>query len=173
MIVLSLFMTFMFIGAVSFGGGYAMLPLFERMVVDTHGWLTRSLFIDMIALSQVTPGPIAINSATFIGFQLIGVGGAAAATLGVVTIPVILVGFASKYFEEFKESKIVKGIYTGLRPAFAGLVLSSAASIVTDAIIDWWAMALFAVLMALLWVVKLHPILVIAVSGIAGFLIYA
>ncbi len=173
MIVLSLFMTFMFIGAVSFGGGYAMLPLFERMVVDTHGWLTRSLFIDMIALSQVTPGPIAINSATFIGFQLIGVGGAAAATLGVVTIPVILVGFASKYFEEFKESKIVKGIYTGLRPAFAGLVLSSAASIVTDAILDWWGMALFAVLMALLWVAKLHPILVIAVSGIAGFLIYA
>ena len=172
MIVLSLFFTFMFIGAVSFGGGYAMLPMFERMIVETHGWLSRSLFIDMIALSQVTPGPIAINSATFIGFQLTGVMGATAATTGVVAIPVVLVGVASKYMDDFKESKIVKGIYTGLRPAFVGLVLSSAASIVTDAIIDWWGLLLFFVLMGLLWIVKLHPILVIVISGIAGFIIY-
>jgi len=160
------------IGAVSFGGGYAMLPLFERMVVTEHGWLTHALFIDMIAIAQVTPGPIAINSATFIGFQSAGVIGAAVATVSVVFIPVILVGFVSNYSEKFKESRTVKAILTGLRPALVGLIFSSVVSIAFGAYVDWKSPFLFMILLFLLWRVKLHPILVIVISGLLGLLLY-
>ncbi len=172
MILLSLFFTFMLIGMVSFGGGYAMLPLFERMIVEQHGWLSRSLFIDMIALSQITPGPIAINSATFIGFQIASVAGAAFATVGVVFVPFFLVGIVSKYSERFKESKVVEGIFKGLRPALVGMIFSSVASIATDALIDIYAYFIFGFLLVLLWKFKMHPILVIVISGVIGFIVY-
>jgi len=172
MILLRLFWTFLTIGMVSFGGGYAMLPLFERMIVHEQGWLSASLFIDMIALSQVTPGPIAINSATFIGFQISGVLGALFSTIGVVFVPVILIGFASYYSEQFKESKIVKALFVGLRPALVGLIFSSVFSIARQSIIDLYGIGILGVVLFLLMKVKLHPILVIIVSGILGVIIY-
>lgn len=171
-ILFSLFFTFMLIGMVSFGGGYAMLPLFERMIVEQQGWLSRSLFIDMIALSQVTPGPIAINSATFIGFQIASVAGAAFSTVGVVFVPFFLVYTVSKYSQRFKESKVVKGVFVGLKPALVGMIFSSVASIARDALIDVYAYVIFAVLLVLLWKVKMHPILVIVVSGVIGYIVY-
>ncbi len=172
MTYLNLFWTFLMIGAVSFGGGYAMLPLFERMVVETHGWLSPSLFIDMIALAQVTPGPIAINSATFIGYQSAGVLGSVIATISVVLIPVILVGFVSARSESFKENKHVQAALTGLRPALVGLIFSSVVSVARSAYVDLFSPLLFVGLMALLWKAKLHPILVIVVAGVLGFIIY-
>ncbi len=172
MILFSLFFTFLLIGMVSFGGGYAMLPLFERMVVIEQGWLTRSLFIDMIALSQVTPGPIAINSATFIGFQIASVPGAMVSTVGVVFVPFFLVLTVSKYTQKFKESKVVKGIFIGLKPALVGMIFSSVASIASDALIDFKAYIILFLLVFLLWKVKMHPILVIIISGIIGFFVY-
>ncbi len=172
MILFSLFFTFLLIGMVSFGGGYAMLPLFERMVVIEQGWLTRSLFIDMIALSQVTPGPIAINSATFIGFQIASVQGAAVSTLGVVFVPFFLVLIVSKYTQKFKESTVVKGVFIGLKPALVGMIFSSVVSVAGDALIDLKAYIILVFLLFLLWKVKLHPILVIVISGIIGFFVY-
>lgn len=172
MVYLNLFWTFLMIGAVSFGGGYAMLPLFERMVVETHGWLTPSLFIDMIALAQVTPGPIAINSATFIGYQSAGVVGSAIATISVVLIPVTLVGFVSAKSEAFKNNKHVQAALTGLRPALIGLIFSSVVSVAKGAYVDLFSPLLFVLLMFLLWKVKFHPILVIVISGILGLIIY-
>ncbi len=179
MIILELFWAFLTIGMVSFGGGYAMLPLFERMVVHEQNWITMARFVDMIAISQVTPGPIAINSATFIGFQtmqefglMFGIFGAAMSTLGVVFIPVILVAVVAKYYEAFKTSKLVKGIFTGLRPALVGLILSSVFSVAQNTILDWFGYGIIVGGLILLVRFRLHPILVIFLSGIAGIIIY-
>lgn len=149
-----------------------MLPLFERMIVDTHGWLTVEQFLDMLAIAQVTPGPISINSATFIGFQLSGIVGAAVATVGLVTVPVLLVSFISMNQKRFKESRIAQGIFMGLRPAFVGLIFASVYSVVDDAYVDSTSVFLFVFLLVLLKGLKLHPILVIIVSAIAGYILY-
>lgn len=170
--LLSMFLTFLAIGSVAFGGGYAMLPLFERMIVDTHGWLDMSEFLDMLAIAQVTPGPISINSATFIGFQLYGVVGAAFATVGLITIPVLLVSIISTHQTRFKESTVAQGIFIGLRPAFVGLIFASVYSIWDDAFVDIYSVFLFALLLFLLRGLKLHPILVILVSAIMGLILY-
>ena len=172
MILLRLFWTFLTIGMVSFGGGYAMLPLFERMIVKEQQWLSSSLFIDMIALSQVTPGPIAVNSATFIGFQIAGVFGSLFSTVGVVFVPVILIAIVSRFSEQFKRSKLVKAILKGLRPALVGLIFASVYSIALSSIEDIYGIILLFLLLFLLMKIKLHPILVIVVSGIIGMLIY-
>lgn len=172
MLLIKLFFTFLGIGAVAFGGGYAMLPLFERMIVEQHGWLDRSLFLDMIAISQMTPGPIAINSATFIGFQIQGVIGALVATIGMITIPVILISLVSVYREPFKNSKVVQAIFTGLRPALVGLIFASVFSLARDAVFDLWGLILFFVFFGLLAVFRIHPILVILISAVLGLIIY-
>ncbi len=172
MTMLSLFVTFVGIGAVAFGGGYAMLPLFERMIVDTHGWLTMTEFLDMLAIAQVTPGPISINSATFIGFQINSVIGAAIATTGLVLVPVILVSLISTNAERFKKSTFAQGIFVGLRPAFVGLIFASVYSVAFDAYVDVYSVLLFIVLFVLLKVFKMHPIFVIFISAIAGYIIY-
>ncbi len=172
MMSISLFFTFLLIGAVTFGGGYAMLPLFERMIVEGQGWLDRSLFLDMIALSQVTPGPVAINSATFIGFEIQGVVGAFFATTGVVFVPVILITLVSHYQERFKQSKAVQGVLYGLRPALFGLIFASAYSLFQDAIHDIYGVILFIVFSVLLIKFRVHPILIIVISGILGLIIY-
>ncbi|MGM0435797.1 MAG: chromate transporter [Bacillota bacterium] len=172
MTMLSMFFTFVGIGAVAFGGGYAMLPLFERMIVDTHGWLTIDQFLDMLAIAQVTPGPISINSATFIGFQINSVIGAAVATTGLVFVPVILVSLISTNAERFKKSTFAQGIFIGLRPAFVGLIFASVYSVAFDAYVDIYSAILFVVLLILLRGFKLHPILVILIAAIAGYIIY-
>lgn len=170
--LISLFWAFFTIGAIAFGGGYAMLPLFERVIVDDRGWLSMALFTDMIAISQVTPGPIAINSATFIGFTMAGVLGALVSTVGVIFIPVSLVIVVSRYYNQFKKSPVVKGIFTGLRPALVGLIAASAFSVAENAIIDLWGIGLLVVTFVLVAKLKWHPIIVILFSGLAGMLIY-
>ena len=172
MTMLSMFITFIGIGAVAFGGGYAMLPLFERMIVDTHGWLTNTAFLDMLAIAQVTPGPISINSATFIGFQINGIIGATLATTGLVFVPVILVSLISHNAERFKKSRLAQGIFIGLRPAFVGLIFASVYSVAGDAYVDIYSVILFGVLLVLLRGFKVHPIIVIVIAAIAGYVIY-
>ncbi|TVP93977.1 MAG: chromate transporter [Acholeplasmatales bacterium] len=169
---LSLFWAFLLIGMVSFGGGYAMLPLFERTVVTEQGWMTMATFVDMIAISQVTPGPIAINSATFIGYQVGGLAGAALATTGVVLIPVVLVILVSRTYENFKNSKIVRHMFLGLRPALVGLILASVYSVARNAIFDVWGVGILLVLWVLLVRFRLHPMLIILMSGLLGMLVY-
>ena len=168
----SVFLAFLTIGLVSFGGGYAMLPLFERIVVTDNAWLTMERFVDMIAISQVTPGPIAINSATFIGYQTVGVFGAALATLGVVLVPVTLVLIVVRFDQAFQRSRAVRRVLAGLRPALVGLIMASVLSVATNAIVDWRAVGILGVLLGLLVKAKAHPIVVIVISGILGMIIY-
>ncbi len=122
-ILLELFFSFFKIGMFSFGGGYAMLPLIEREIVHNKHWINYKSFIDIIGISQMTPGPIAINSATFVGYNVAGFKGSLMATLGVITFSFILVTVATHFIIKFKESNALKSALMGMRPALIGLII--------------------------------------------------
>ena len=124
MIWIELFLTFLKIGAFTFGGGYAMLPLIQSEV-ERHGWLTQSEVVDFIAVSESTPGPLAINMATFVGIRTGGVFGAVCATLGVVLPSFVIILIVAKFYEKFRKSRAVDGVMYGLRPAVIGLIADS------------------------------------------------
>lgn len=177
--VIDLFLTFFKIGMFSFGGGYAMLPLIEREVVTNKHWITPTEFLDIVGISQATPGPIAINSATFVGFKVLGVFGSLIASLAVVLFSMTLVIIASHFIKKFKDSIILKGILSGLRPALVALILSavwsSASKVYFNEIsktIDFRAILIGLFTIGLLLKTKIHPILVIVISAVLGFVAY-
>lgn len=174
MIYLQLLLVYLKIGAVGFGGGYAMLSLIEEEVVQKHGWLTVQEFTDIIAISQMTPGPIGINSATYIGYTVTGsVWGSVVATLAVMIPSFVLVLLISLSFAKIKENKHFQALFTGIRPASVGLIGASFLLLLNqENFIDYYSVLLF--LIAFVLVVKkwLHPILVIILGGVAGYLIY-
>jgi chromate transporter len=124
MIFLELAWSFFKIGLFSFGGGYAMVPLMEREIA-AHGWLAAREFADIVAISQMTPGPIAVNAATYIGFRVAGVAGSASATLGVFLPSLFLVLLVAHFLRKFKESPFIEGVLSGIRPATVGLIASA------------------------------------------------
>ena len=172
-IILKIFLSFFKIGAFSFGGGYAMLPLIEREIVTSHSWITYKEFIDIIGISQMTPGPIAINSATFVGFKVSGVLGAISGTLGVISFSFILVSIASHYISKFKDSYILKAALAGMRPALIGLILSVFISSGRESFKDFKSIVIGIVILGLLLINKLHPILIIMISGALGVIFYS
>ena len=129
-LLIELFFTFFKIGMFTIGGGYAMIPLIQQEIVD-HGWMTFKETVDMIAVSEMTPGPFAINSATFVGVKTGGIIGAAVATLGVVLPSFIIVVLVAKYSTRFRNEPMVQSALYGLRPAVIGLIAASAFSIAT------------------------------------------
>lgn len=183
-LLLKIFISFLKIGAFAFGGGYAMLPLIEKEIVVNHHWITYKHFIDIIGISQMTPGPIAINSATFVGFTVSGVLGSLFGTLGVVTVSFILVSIATHYVLKFKESKAVKSIFMGMRPALIGLIVSAFISLSKTSYKDFFislsnfslknseSIIIGLIVALLLLSKKVHPILVIIISGILGIIFY-
>jgi chromate transporter len=170
--LVKIFLSFFKIGAFSFGGGYAMLPLIEREIVNSNNWITFKEFIDIIGISQMTPGPIAINSATFVGFKISGILGAIAGTLGVVTFSFILVSIANHYILKFKESYILKAALAGMRPALIGLIISVFFSLGRESYKDIKSVVIGFIILGLLLTNKLHPILIIMISGILGIIFY-
>lgn len=171
-VLVKIFLSFLKIGAFSFGGGYAMLPLIEREIVDSHNWITFKEFIDIIGISQMTPGPIAINSATFVGFKISGILGAIAGTLGVITFSFILVSIANHYILKFKESYIMKAALEGMRPALIGLIISVFLSMGREAYTDIKSVVIGFIILGLLLTNKLHPILIIIISGVLGVIFF-
>ena len=176
---LELFITFFKIGAFTFGGGYAMLPLIQEEVLS-KGWATEAEIVDFIAVSESTPGPFAINMSTYIGTDEAGVLGAFFATLGVVLPSFIIILIVAKCYEKFQSSKIVRGCMSGLKPAVVGLIGAAVVSIagtvlfpsgltmaVFSGINFYISLAIFAV-MAILAFKKVHPILIIALSAVTG-----
>lgn len=187
------------IGIFGFGGGYAMLSLVEKAVVSP-GWISETMFTDIVAISQMTPGPIGINSATYIGFvapgevdpALSGLGwallGSCLATLAVVIPSFILVLYSSHFIRRHSESGVIKAIFTGLRPVIVGLIASAAIMLMNAANFNprgvswqlWTNVAICAIAFCLAYFpikigknsVKLHPILIIILAGIAGFILY-
>ena len=185
MIYLRLIWSYLKIGLFGFGGGYAMLSLIEREIVGP-GWITEKMFTDIVAISQMTPGPIGINSATYIGYvapihagfdnPLWGILGSLLCTFVVVLPSFLLVAYTSHFISRHKESLIIRGIFSGLRPVVIGLIASAALLLMNgenfgyvdkDIIISVIIAALATVLFT-----KIHPIIVILVAGLAGFIIY-
>lgn len=167
-----LFWSFLKIGAFSFGGGYAMITLIEREIVQNRAWLTSQEFVDIIGISQMTPGPVSINSATFVGHKIGGVLGSLCATLGVITVSFTLVFIVSHYLVKFKESKIVKSALLGMRPILIGLIISAVLSLSKGVYSDIKSVIIVFITLGLLLRDKIHPIVVIIISAVMGLIFY-
>lgn len=174
MIYWQLLCVYLKIGIFGFGGGYAMLSLIQYEVVEHYGWLTSQEFTDVVAISQMTPGPIGINSATYIGYTVTGsVWGSALATFAVCLPSFLLVLLISYFFARFKENKYVKAAMSGLLPMSVGLIAAAALLLMNgENFIDYKSVLIFVAAFALSWKFKIHPILLICLAGLAGFVLY-
>ena len=182
MVFLELFITFFVIGLFTIGGGYAMLSLIQTQVVNIHGWLTESAFTDIVAISQMTPGPIGINCATFVGHDVLAAGGAPAivcflgsltATVAVVLPSFIIVLILCRIYTKFSDNRIFAGVMNGLKPAVAGLIGAAAVLLITpENFIDIFSWLLFAAAFTATYFFRLNPILTIILGGVAGLIIY-
>ena len=166
------------LGLFGFAGGYAMLPLIQREVVDS-GWITSQMFTAIVAISQMTPGPIGINSATYIGYVVTGsVLGSLVTTLTVVLPPFILTLIAAHYIERHKQSTFIKGAFMGLRPVVVGLIASAALLLMNSENFGYEVserMITIAICVAsfcIVYFTRVHPILVIILAGITGLLVF-
>lgn len=171
MIYLELFWTFFLVGAFTFGGGYAMLPLIQIEVVK-KGWLENEAVVNFVAVSESTPGPFAVNMATYIGSEMGGVLGAACATFGVVMPSFIIILIVAKCYDRFKKSKLVKGAMSGLKPAVIGMIGTAVLSVGKTVFVQSGLLvsgAIFAA-MAVLAFKKVHPIVIILISAGLGIL---
>jgi chromate transporter len=171
--ILSLFWSFFKIGLFGFGGGYAILALIESEVVDIHGWMTTTEFTDIVAISQATPGPIVINCATYVGYTATNsILGSAIATFAVCLPALILASLAARFIYKFRDNKYVDAAFKGLRPAVVGLILAAGISLInSENFIDYISIIIFAVV-AIGTYFKANPIILLMLSGIAGYLIY-
>ncbi|MGI6028073.1 MAG: chromate transporter [Candidatus Heteroscillospira sp.] len=133
MIYFKLFAAFLYIGLFTIGGGYASLPLIEEQIVSLNGWLSPSEFTDLITISQITPGPIAINAATFVGTKIAGFPGALCATFGFIVPPFIVVTIFFYIYKKYRQMDLMKGIMGGLRPAVVALIAAAGLSILITA----------------------------------------
>ncbi|MGL5787069.1 MAG: chromate transporter [Bacteroidales bacterium] len=174
MIYLKLFLVYFKIGLFGFGGGYAILSLIQHEVVEVNQWVTTEEFTDILAISQMTPGPVGINSATYIGYQVTGsVWGAIVATLATVLPSFIIVILIARFFFAFRNNKWIKGAFEGIRPAAVGMIASAAIMLMNGTnFIDWISVAICVLSFVAMYFMKLHPIWIIVVSGAAGYFIY-
>ncbi len=168
----ALFLTFAKIGAFSFGGGYAMIPLISREVVDLRQWLTMSEFIDVIALSQATPGPIGINSATYVGYKVAGFWGSVAATLGLVAPSVAIMLILGFLFYKYRGVPLVKDIFRGIRPVVVVLIVAAALSVVPSTLTGVVPGAIAVVSAALILGLRKDPVMVLLAAGALGLILY-
>lgn len=180
MILLILFLTFFKIGAFTFGGGYAMLPLIQEEVIK-NAWALEEDLINFIAVSESTPGPFAINMATYIGSVQGGILGAVCATLGVVVPSFVVILIVAKCYDKFKESRIVQGCMVGLKSAVIGLISAAILSMAETVFLpdgvkgftfdsSLVVSAAIFVTMLILAIKKAHPILIVCISAVCGIL---
>jgi chromate transporter len=191
MIFLKLLYTFFKIGLFSFGGGYAMIPLIQKEI-EINGWITSTEFADIIAIAEMTPGPVAINSATFVGYKTAGILGSAIATTGVALPSLILVMFVSGVFFKFQKHPLKDTFFYGVRPVVSALIMSAAIFVAETCIftknfslelfrliftkpleaIDIPSVIIFIAAIIALRKFKIHPILVILGSGVLGAIVF-
>ncbi|MDO4269081.1 MAG: chromate transporter [Eubacteriales bacterium] len=179
---LQLFLAFLQIGAFSFGGGYAAMPLIQAQVIDKYHWLTIQDFTNLITIAEMTPGPIAVNSATFVGSQVAGVPGALCATIGCILPSCIFVTILARLYARYRNLRLMKGILLCLRPAVVSMILTAGITILTpaffrDGAVHFAAGSLqlryliyFAAALFCLRKVKLDPIRVMVSCGLAEVL---
>lgn len=176
--MLRLLLVFLQVGIFSFGGGYAAIPFIEQLLIVRNEWMAYQEFVDIIAIAQMSPGPIAVNSATFVGYNLEQFLGALTATFGVLLLPSIISVTLAKYFKQFKNSKYIRGLLKGLRPAVIGLIATAEISIGMTAFVGYPAIAIvkniaIAVLVFIfLDLMDQHPIAAIVLAGFLGMLLF-
>lgn len=193
--ILELLTDFLQIGLFSIGGGYAVIPLIQEHVVDLRGWLSIQEFTDIITISQMTPGPLAVNTSTFVGLQIGGIPGAVAATLGCVFSGFVISLILCRVFDRYKKSEYGLKLLKGLKAASAGLIVSAAMTIIamafswsgenmagsTDPLakisnmmqnLNWIAAVIFLSALILVRKVHLNPILVMGICGLVGAAVY-
>lgn len=178
---LELFLSFLQVGTFSVGGGYAAMPVIKAQVVEKYGWLTMNEFTDLITIAEMTPGPIAVNSATFVGIRIAGIPGAIIATFGCILPSMVILSILAKLYYKYKTLSTIQHVLAALRPAVVALIAGAGVSIlmmvlwhgasVTFDHIDWIGLGLFAAAFFVLRKWKLNPILVMALCGVAGALL--
>lgn len=177
MIYWQLFLSFIQIGALSFGGGYAAMPLIQNQVVDIHHWLSVGEFNDLVTISQMTPGPIAINSATFVGEKIGGLWGAVIATIGCILPSLIIVTLIAYFYMKYRHLESLQSVLNVLRPAVVAMIASAGISIIVtavfgeQAIIAWThlkvnMLVIFIICLFLLLKYKMSPIAVMLIGGL-------
>ena len=181
MIYLQLFWSFLQIGLFSIGGGYAAIPLIQAQVVQNHAWLNMSEFTDLITIAEMTPGPIAVNSATFVGIRIAGIPGALIATFGCILPSLFIVSLLAFIYYRYKKLSVLQSVLASLRPAVVALIASAGISILlqvalggqelTMANLNLIGLALFAVAFVLLRKFKWNPILVMCLCGAGNLLL--
>lgn len=182
MIYWQLFWSFVQIGLFSFGGGYAAMPLIQGQVVTQHGWLTMSEFTDLITISQMTPGPIAINSATFVGIKIAGIMGAIVATIGCILPSCIIVMVIARLYLKYRKMALLQGVLNALRPAVVAMIASAGVSVVITAFwgnsaqvvwasTNWLMVAIFVVCFVLLSKFRMNPIWVMILAGVMNTMV--
>ena len=179
MIYLQLFWAYLKIGIFGFGGGYAMLSMIQFEIVDHYGWMTTAEFADMVALSQMTPGPVSINIATYIGYTVGGIWGSLVATSAIVLPSLLMLVLVLKFLFKNKDNYIVKSTLSSMKPVIAGLIFVAALQLMnSNNFIDFGlhqnniSVIICAVTFAGVFWAKINPILLILASGLVGYLIY-
>lgn len=176
MIYLQLFLSFLQIGALSFGGGYASMPLIEAQIVTSHGWLTMTEFSDLVTIAEMTPGPIAVNAATFVGTKVAGVLGALVATAGCILPACVLVMLIARLYLKYRNLTVLQSVLGSLRPAVVAMIASAGLTILMNAFwgsrtvvlanTNYVMVAIFLLSFVLLRKTKLSPIAVMVLAGV-------
>ena len=169
----NLFLIFFKVGLFSFGGGYAILPLMQHEVVDVNKWISFKEFMDIVAVSQITPGPISINLATHVGYRIGGVVGSTIATTSVVLPSIIIVSLIVIFLKRFSKLPVVQRIFKSLRVTIVGLILAAGIALfVKENFIDYRSYIIFASVLIGGLVFKIGSITLIILSGVAGAVLY-
>ncbi|MGO5113833.1 chromate transporter [Candidatus Avoscillospira sp. LCP25S3_F1] len=181
MIYLQLFWSFIQIGLFSIGGGYAAMPLIQAQVVQHHAWLTMSEFTDLITIAEMTPGPIAVNSATFVGIRIAGLPGALIATFGCILPSLFIVSLLAFIYYRYNSLSLLQSILASLRPAVVALIASAGLSILLQVVfggqamalevVNWVGVVLFVAAFFALRKLKWNPILVMVLCGVGNLLV--
>ncbi|MCR5732798.1 MAG: chromate transporter [Sphaerochaetaceae bacterium] len=177
-LLLSLFLSFMQVGLFSIGGGYAAIPLIQNQTVAIHSWLTISEFTDLVTIAEMTPGPIAVNAATFVGIRIAGLPGAIVATFGCIFPSLIIVSLLSYIYYKYRSLSTLQSVLSALRPAVVGLIGSAALSMAIlvgtdkiDGTFNFLGVLAFAVAFILINRFKKNPILIMVSCGLANLLL--
>ena len=165
-----LFMIFFRIGAFTFGGGYAMLPAIQMEFVERRKWATNEEIIDYYAIGQCTPGIIAVNTATFIGYKRKGIIGGIVATLGMVSPSLLIISTIAAFFQHFQDIKMVQHAFGGIRVVVAALIASTVINMASQSVKNWMGIILFVLAFFAIAILKTSPIIIIVISAIAGII---
>lgn len=166
-----LFIAFARIGAFTFGGGYAMLPMIKREIVEKHHWASEQEVLDYFAIGQVTPGIIAVNTATFIGYKMAGVAGGVAATVGVIFPSVVIISIVAAFFTSFADLPVVAHAFNGIRACVCVLILSAVYDMAKKSVIDFPTAIIFIAVAAAAAMNIISPFFLVVISGAFGVVI--